>query len=84
MALSEYPSDSQIGIVQRVLSESTFRDLQDTLGKDMKWSHVPDAIKRELLLDSFSYDPAKNSTEVEKSLREAKTTVDNIKTERKE
>ncbi|MEI6711072.1 MAG: hypothetical protein WCK88_02265 [bacterium] len=69
---TEYPANTQIGIVQRILAESTFTELRDTLADGMKWSHVPDMIKREIAIDSFSSESDKNTPEVQKAILEAK------------
>jgi hypothetical protein len=41
-------------------------------------------VKREIVVDSFSYDPAKNNRFIEESINDAKSTLSNIKTEKKE
>ena len=83
MKSNEYPSDSHIGVVQRVLAESNFQELQETLGDGFRWSHISDSVKRELVADSFSYDPAKNNHFIEESISDAKATISNITSERK-
>gem|GEM_PF-2950080 len=84
MKLNEYPSDTHIGVVQRVLAESNFEELQETLADGLRWNHIPDGVKREIVVDSFSYDPAKNSHSIEESISDAKSTVSHIGTEKKE
>jgi hypothetical protein len=84
MELAGYPTNTQIGIVQQVISESTFRELQSTLKGGMKWNHVPDGVKREVVLDTFQYDPLKNTIAIEQAIQDAKATANNIKTEKRE
>jgi hypothetical protein len=84
MKSTEFPSDSHIGVVQRVLAESTFLELQETLGDALRWSQIPAGVKQEIVVDSFSYDPAKNNRLIEESISDAKSTLSNIKTEKKE
>lgn len=77
--LADYPTDTQIGIIQRTLAQSTFQDLQTTLSDGLQWSHIPDSLKREIVTDSFQYDPLKNSKAVEQAISDAKTAATNGK-----
>jgi len=78
----EYPADTHIGIIQRVLAESTFWELQNTLWDGLRWDHVPDGVKREIVFDSFAYDPAKNNRSIELSINEAKSTLSHLQIRR--
>jgi hypothetical protein len=70
-----YPANTQIGVVQRILAESTFDEIHTILSGDMQWSHVPDMIKREIVGETFSVDSYADIPEVQKSIIDAKALV---------
>jgi len=75
MKPTDFPANSQIGIVQRVLAESTFSELRDTLADGMRWSHIPEMIKREIGRDSFSAESGKNAPGIQQAIVEAKAMI---------